>query len=144
MLVKGLLNSAATMVYTLMLLFIIIYIFSCMSIELVTNHASNRPGEDFDPEFHEFVEKNFATLPLTMLTLMQFATLDNMNLVYMPLIKKSWWLAFFFLTIIMVVSVVLMNLITAVVVNSALEQAMSDKEAMKAHEDKRKRKLMKD
>merc|ERR1719454_1030616 len=78
------------------------------------------------------------------MTLLQFATLDNMSLIYMPMVRKSWWLAFFFICIILVVSIVLMNLITAVVVNSALEQAMSDKEAMKAQENKRRKKLMRD
>lgn len=143
MLVRGLLNSASTMLYTLLMLIIIIYIFSCMSIEIITNHALAK-GPDADPEFQEFVKENFKSLPLTMITLMQFASLDNMNLLYMPLIKKCWWLSFFFIAIILVISIVLMNLITAVVVNSALEQAMQDKEALKAQEEKHRKRTMKE
>jgi len=144
MLVRGLLNSASTMVYTLLMLVVVIYICACMSMEIVTNHEMARPGPSYDPEFAEFVTENFGTLPVTMMSLIQFATMDNMNLLYMPLIKKSWWLGCFFISIILVISIVLMNLITAVVVNSALEQAMSDKEAMKAHQNSRRKKLMKD
>lgn len=143
MLVRGLLNSASTMLYTLLMVFVIIYIFSCMAVELITNHELAR-GPNADPEFRAFVDLNFATLPMTMMTLVQFASLDNMNLLYMPLVKKSWWLAIYFVMLILVVSIVLMNLITAVVVNSALEQAMSDKEAMKAQQNRQRKRLMKD
>merc|ERR1719247_1760858 len=111
--------------------------------ELITKHPL-AVGPDADLEFQKFVHSNFGNLPLTMISLMSFATLDNISLLYMPLVKKSWWLAFFFIIIILVISIVLMNLITAVVVNSALEQAMSDKEAMKAHENRRRKKLMTD
>jgi len=143
MLVRGMINSGSTMVHTLFMLCLVVYIFSCMSIEIITNHALAK-GSDADPEFQGFVNEHFRNLPLTMMTLIQFVTLDNMNLIYMPLVRKCWWLSFFFIAMILVVSLVLMNLITAVVVNSALEQAIEDREAMKAQEDKRKKRLMKD
>ena len=71
MLVRGMLNSASTMVYTLLMLMVVIYICACMSMELVTNHEMARPGPSYDPEFAEFVEENFGSLPVTMMSLVQ-------------------------------------------------------------------------
>eukprot|EP00439_Symbiodinium_sp_Y106_P028817 s3110_g3.t1 len=43
--------------------------------------------------------------------------------IYRPLVKKDWTLAIYFHVLILLVFVVLMNLVTAVIVNSAFEQA---------------------
>jgi len=141
MLVQGLVNSASTMFYTLVMLFVVLYIFSSISMELITNNTLNK-GPSPDPEFAALVAVHFASLPRTMLTLMQFATLDSMNLIYIPLIEKDWTLAIYFVSLILVVSIALMNLITAVVVNSALEQAYQDKSLVQEAEKKERKKLI--
>jgi len=143
MLVRGLLNSASTMLYTMVLVSIILYIFSAMAIELITNHRYAR-GPEAREAFSEHVEAHFSSIGVTMLTLMQFVTLDNIVLVYKPLIDEDMTLAVYFFGLILIVGIVLMNLITAVIVNGALEQAMQDKDAMKFHEDKQRKKLIKE
>lgn len=141
MLVQGLMNSAYTMLYTLLILGVIIYIFSSVAIELITKNPMSDPSNG-NERFATLVETFFPDLPSTMLTLVQFATLDSMNVIYMPLIQEMPILAIYFFSLILIVSIVLMNLITAVVVNSALESALKDKELIAVHEALEKKKMV--
>merc|ERR1719343_560087 len=81
---------------------------------------------------------------MTMLTLIQFVCLDSVGAIYRPLIVKDGFLICYFVGIILILPIVLMNLVTAVIVNSALEQALQDKEAMAIHEEQQKKKLVKE
>jgi len=139
MLVRGLLSSAGTMFYTMVLVTIMLYVFGAMAIELITNNAL----VDTDAEFRSIVEANFSSLWGAMLTLVQFVCLDSISTIYRPLIQKAPYLLIYFAGVILVVPIVLMNLVTAIVVNSALDQAAADREAAKYHEEARKARLVK-
>mmetsp|Transcript_19063 Transcript_19063/g.44533 ORF Transcript_19063/g.44533 Transcript_19063/m.44533 type:complete len:755 (-) Transcript_19063:56-2320(-) len=144
MLAKGLQNCITTVLCTCMLLMLILYMASTISMEIITKH-SLAVGPEADPEFQEHVALWFRSLPVTMLTLMQFVTLDNMNLVYLPLVLKDWRLSGFFVGLVLVISIILMNIITGVVVNSAMEASLEDRERVrKTHEIQRKKALMKE
>eukprot|EP00931_Biecheleriopsis_adriatica_P039738 TRINITY_DN22719_c0_g2_i1.p1 TRINITY_DN22719_c0_g2~~TRINITY_DN22719_c0_g2_i1.p1 ORF type:complete len:286 (-),score=39.49 TRINITY_DN22719_c0_g2_i1:55-846(-) len=129
------------MVYTLFLSLTILYLFSIVGVEVITNHPLAR-GPAAEEEFAKVVEEHFDSLPTTMLTLVGFVTLDSVAPIYKPLIKGDWRLAFYFMGIVLSISIVLMNLITAVIVNSALEQASSDRETQSMQETKRKKKIV--
>lgn len=141
MLVRGLLNSAEMMLHTLFLLTFILYIFSAMGIELITHH-SLAEGPDPDPEFSDIVGTYFADLPSTMVTLMQFTSLDSIAAIYRPLVMKDFKLIIYFISIILIVPIVVLNLVTAIIVNSALEQANMDKEAAALQKESAKKKLL--
>merc|ERR1719419_1028970 len=64
-----------------------------------------------------------------MLTLLQFVSLDSIAAVYFPLIKEKWYLVFYFGPIMLLVSISLMNLVTATIVEHAMQQAKDDKDA---------------
>jgi len=136
LLVHGLLNSTSTMISTFVLIFIIIFVFGCVGTELVKN------APDQDLEFQAAALEYFDTLPLTMLTLVQFVCLDSISAVYRPLVRRHSYLMFYFGGVILIVSVLLMNLVTAVIVNAALEQAHQDSEANAIHEAQRKTQLI--
>lgn len=138
MLVRGLLSCASTMVYTLILLTIILYVFSCIGLEVLAESTSA------DPYVQDLLDTNFDNLGTTMLTLLQFVVLDSTAAVWKPLIVDDYRRAFYFVGIILVISIVCMNLITAVIVNSALEQASQDKEAQKIYEKRRRKRLIRD
>jgi len=142
MLVRGLLNSGSTMFHTLLLCLIILYIFGCVSVEMITL-AWQGKEEELSDEFHDIVQTYFRSLPTAMLTLVQFISFDNIVYIYKPMIEADAKLAIFFALAILVVGVVLMNLVTAVIVNSALEQAMQDKDLMRSIEEQKKKKMMK-
>merc|ERR1719195_674986 len=56
--------------------------------------------------------------------------MDSISSIYFPLIVKDPVLVIFFLPFILIVSVALMNLVTAVIVEGAIEQGKQDREAM--------------
>lgn len=89
------------------------------------------------------IEENFSTIPTTMLTLVQFITFDDIGSIYFPFIKREPVFAVFFLGLIMIVGIVLMNLITAVIVEGAIE-SKQDQDAVeqKALVEDRTKKLL--
>lgn len=136
MFIRGLLNSASIMCYTFVVLFVVLYIFSSVGVELITKHEL-ATGPNSDAEFAETVEKYFKSLPETMLTLVQFAVLDEIGSIYRPLINKDGWLALYFMSLILVVGIVIMSIVNAVFVNSTMEQNLEEKMLIKKVEEKK-------
>jgi voltage-gated sodium channel len=128
-LVRGLFGNIDTVMYTFILIFIILYIFACMGIELITKS----PLKEDDEVWAELVELHFSSLWLSMLTLVQFVTLDSVGAIYAPMIQRSYGLAVYFLLFILFVSIALMNLVTAVIVEGSLASAETDKEVQRAY-----------
>eukprot|EP00929_Paragymnodinium_shiwhaense_P032808 TRINITY_DN18131_c0_g1_i1.p1 TRINITY_DN18131_c0_g1~~TRINITY_DN18131_c0_g1_i1.p1 ORF type:complete len:629 (-),score=163.66 TRINITY_DN18131_c0_g1_i1:184-2070(-) len=144
MLVQGLLASANTIMYTLVLIAIMMYVFGSVGVELITlKYQDPERRAEVTPEFLAIVDYSFSSLSRTMLTLLQFTCMDDIAQIYVPMMEQDWVLSIYFGAVILVISIVLMNIITAVLVNGALEQATQDKEALRVMADKRKRKLMK-
>merc|ERR1712232_404496 len=115
------------------------YLFALMGVELIT--LNERAREALDPRI---VETHFEDLFTTMLTLVQFVCLDSVGAIYRPIIHDSDGpaLVTYFMVVIVVLAIVLMNIITAAVVQSAQEMADRDREAHRLQEDKRKKKMM--
>merc|ERR1719329_6166 len=141
MLVHGLLSSGSNMIYTLMMILLVLYIFASVGVELITKHPLAE-GPNVDAVFEDVVRNYFSSVPMTMLTLMQFVTMDALCDIYRPLIERDHWLAMYFVGLVLVVSIVLMNLVTAVVVNSAIEQCASDKEATEVIKQGERKKMV--
>jgi len=123
----GLLTSTSAMLSTFALIVLILYMFGCLGLELITKNDRIREI----PELLELVDNNFASLSGTMITLMQFVTLDSISSIYCPLVREFPGLLLYFLPIILIVSISLMNMVTAVLVESALTQANNDREVQK-------------
>merc|ERR1719217_1385579 len=68
--------------------------------------------------------------------------MDSIGSVYTPLVHKSPYLIAYFMCFLIVVSVSLMNLVTAVIVDGALEQSRQDKEVQKAYEKQTIKKMI--
>jgi voltage-gated sodium channel len=109
LLVRGLMSSIHTMMYTTLLVGIVIYVFSCLSMILVTNNPNNM----HNPYYRKAVEDNFDNLGRTMLTLVRFVSLDSLSGVYTPLIMNDWTLTLYFAPVFLILSIVLMNLVEA-------------------------------
>eukprot|EP00929_Paragymnodinium_shiwhaense_P098117 TRINITY_DN5965_c0_g1_i1.p1 TRINITY_DN5965_c0_g1~~TRINITY_DN5965_c0_g1_i1.p1 ORF type:complete len:272 (+),score=56.67 TRINITY_DN5965_c0_g1_i1:1047-1862(+) len=125
MLVRGLLSSASTILYTCLLMVMMLYIFSCLAAEMITKPYA----ESDDPVMAEMVEMYFSDILPTMLTFVQFVTVDSVGAIYAPMILRDPTLLVLFLPFMLIVSVALMNLVTAVIVEGAIAQAGQDKEA---------------
>jgi len=138
MLIRGLLGSAGTIAYTFGLILLILYICSCMAMELIT-----KKWIDTDDEaIATLVNDLFPSIPVAMLTLLQFVSMDSIASIYHPLIVKDPVLLIFFLPFILVVSISLMNLVTAVIVEGAIEQGNQDREAQGRYKQHRLKQML--
>eukprot|EP00929_Paragymnodinium_shiwhaense_P002740 TRINITY_DN10301_c0_g6_i1.p1 TRINITY_DN10301_c0_g6~~TRINITY_DN10301_c0_g6_i1.p1 ORF type:complete len:672 (+),score=79.13 TRINITY_DN10301_c0_g6_i1:86-2101(+) len=129
MLMQGLLNSANTMFSVLIVLSIIVYMFACIGVDLVGGHRYLSDPEAADNEFQQIAEDHFAGLFSAMLTILSFLVFDSVRQIYWPLVLQDPVLMLYFLSVIFTVGIVLANLITAVMVNGAIEQASHNREA---------------
>jgi len=123
-LVRGLLCSASTILSTLVLLIFVDYFFACVGIEVITKNETLLAND----AMIDIIDNNFSDIPQTMLTLVQFVTLDSIASLYTPLIYECPWLALYFLPVIVVLSVSVMNLVTAVLVDTAMRLSTQDQE----------------
>lgn len=129
-LVYGLLTCGETILSTVALIMISLFVFACCAIELITRDDDLRQGDNVIVA--NIVENNFSSLGRTIMTLMQFVTLDSISAVYYPLITAKPYLVVFFLPILVVVSIGLMNLVTAALVENAMANAAQQAEEEKA------------
>merc|ERR1719191_2237413 len=73
-----------------------------------------------------------------MLTLIGFLFTDSLTDIITPLIQENQWLGILFLTYVLLVSVLLMNLVTAVIVDNAIQSGNQLRENRIEMEDKRR------
>merc|ERR1712048_375487 len=103
----------------------VVYVLACLGAELVSESTTLKNH----PEVGPIIEERFSTIPIIIMTLLQFATEDSLNVLYFPIITASPHLSLYFLLCFIVVSVLLMNLISAIVIEAALQRAHLDREA---------------
>eukprot|EP00404_Azadinium_spinosum_P001530 CAMPEP_0180417316 /NCGR_PEP_ID=MMETSP1036_2-20121128/966_1 /TAXON_ID=632150 /ORGANISM="Azadinium spinosum, Strain 3D9" /LENGTH=299 /DNA_ID=CAMNT_0022422333 /DNA_START=21 /DNA_END=917 /DNA_ORIENTATION=+ len=84
---------------------------------------------DLDNEVSQLVENKFGTIGRTLLTLLQFATLDSWTAVVQPIVFEKPALMLYFLSFIVVAAITLTNLVTAVIVQNSIEASENDKMA---------------
>ena len=123
-LVYGLLKAGGTMLSTTALMILTLFIAGCIALEIITQDQELKN----DPVTGPIVEVHFASLPTSMLTLIQFVSLDSTADMFFPLMQVKPALVFFFLPIGIVISIGLMNLVTAVLVEKALAAAAEEAE----------------
>lgn len=131
LLVRGFANGISIMMCTVVMFTLIIYVFSCMGVELITKHHLNQRDE----EFREHVERHFPNLAMTMLTLARFAVLDNTSEIYVPLVTRDPWLFIYFGMILLVISVIAFNLLSAVIFNTTMEQNVQESDAARKNQE---------
>jgi hypothetical protein len=123
------------MLYTYALTIILCYIFACIGVEVSSARVqAARAHGEANLHFEEIISEFFGSVPAAMLTMVQFVCMDSIHDIYRTLIQEDWVFSIYFMLLIMVVGIVLMNLVTAVIVNGALEQACADHDVKMAQE----------
>ncbi|CAL1126428.1 unnamed protein product, partial [Cladocopium goreaui] len=135
-LVQGLFHSLGTLLWTFLLISILMYVGAIVGMELI------RLDEDLplDHPYNKASSNNFSDFIDALMTLLQIFSLDSIGAIYKPIIKHRFFLLVYFMSVLLLLSIALMNLVTAVMVNSSLDQATQDKEALKAWESARRAK----
>eukprot|EP00929_Paragymnodinium_shiwhaense_P100948 TRINITY_DN6364_c0_g1_i6.p1 TRINITY_DN6364_c0_g1~~TRINITY_DN6364_c0_g1_i6.p1 ORF type:complete len:632 (-),score=90.60 TRINITY_DN6364_c0_g1_i6:276-2171(-) len=139
LLMAGLAHSATTIIWTCVLIGSITYIFAIVGMELAGSQELPT-----DTEAAIIASEHFGTLMGAMMTLLQVLTLDSAGAIYRPLIMQSdrlltsFLYAVYFLLYIFVVSIALMNLVMAVMVEGSMSQAAEDAELIAKLERKKK------
>eukprot|EP00929_Paragymnodinium_shiwhaense_P108541 TRINITY_DN74863_c0_g1_i1.p1 TRINITY_DN74863_c0_g1~~TRINITY_DN74863_c0_g1_i1.p1 ORF type:complete len:742 (+),score=145.58 TRINITY_DN74863_c0_g1_i1:107-2332(+) len=145
LLVSGLAHSASTIFWTFILIATITYCFAILGMELIP------PGGTgvLDVEQLSFSEgvalEKFGNLVNAMLTLLQVLTLDSIAQIYRPLITEGDGgvvCALYFILYILFVSIALMNLVTAVMVEGSLRQAAQDREFLSKIAEQQRARLL--
>jgi uncharacterized membrane protein (DUF106 family) len=124
-LATGLMNSVRTIVSAFVLIFGAMYLFACVGVEICNSEKLQA-----HPETADIVDVHFGSVFKALLTFSQFINADSIAAIYNPLIRVEPWLAVYFMLGILVIAVSLMNLVTALIVDSAIRAASSDKEAL--------------
>jgi hypothetical protein len=133
-LANGLVRSLRTVISACLMIFITVYVLACLGIELIARNSFLTE----DPDTAQVIQENFQSLPMTMATLIQFANADSIVSVYKPIVERVWYLGFYFALVWLVITIKLMNLITAVIVDNAITQGDADREMER---DKKRRRL---
>ncbi|CAK0854911.1 unnamed protein product [Prorocentrum cordatum] len=121
-LVRGMIGSARTVTSACLLIFGSLYLFGCIGVQLMAEDEVLQG----DPRTAQLMELHFSSLPMAILTLVQFANYDSIASIYVPIIKVRPVLCVYFITVILVVPVCLMNLVTALIVDHAIGCAKTD------------------
>eukprot|EP00931_Biecheleriopsis_adriatica_P065595 TRINITY_DN4009_c0_g3_i1.p1 TRINITY_DN4009_c0_g3~~TRINITY_DN4009_c0_g3_i1.p1 ORF type:complete len:553 (-),score=130.07 TRINITY_DN4009_c0_g3_i1:55-1713(-) len=125
-LVVGLFACLTTLVWTFMLITILMYVAAIVGLEFFKAD----PQQPLDHPYNVAVSDNFANFMDAMLFQLQIFSLDSIGGVYRPLTKHNFVSMAYFVVLILVMSIAFMNLVTAVMVNSSMDQAAADKEVM--------------
>jgi len=111
-----------------------IFVFACFGVELV----SKSPAALRDhPLTKEIVEDRFDSLPNIFLTLLQFVLVDGISDLYFPMITVKPELVLYFGALITFLSLMLANLVTAVLVDDAIRGSQMDDKMEEEHQRRR-------
>eukprot|EP00927_Polykrikos_kofoidii_P016687 TRINITY_DN17567_c0_g1_i1.p1 TRINITY_DN17567_c0_g1~~TRINITY_DN17567_c0_g1_i1.p1 ORF type:complete len:700 (+),score=75.14 TRINITY_DN17567_c0_g1_i1:77-2176(+) len=155
LLASGLRCCMSTVLWTFVFIAISSYIFAIIGIETLPLRDTDgllRKLPIVDEVGNEVIEltnyqrlscERFGSFPVAMLTLLQVLTHDSIATIYTPMILdvppvRGWFNLVYFLAFIMLVSIFIMNLVTAVMVESALQAAASDQLTKRVREEARR------
>jgi len=129
-LTAGMMHAWNTIISMALMLTMAIYVFSCLGAELISK------DDDLRRDQPEIVQEHFGSIPGIMLTLVQFVNVDSCASIYRPLITQRPVLGIYFFAIILILSITLMNLVTALLVEAGIESGQNEKAE---HQDQAKR-----
>mmetsp|Transcript_40414 Transcript_40414/g.66907 ORF Transcript_40414/g.66907 Transcript_40414/m.66907 type:complete len:347 (-) Transcript_40414:48-1088(-) len=119
-------DCGRVLLWTYIMIFAVLYVFSIFGVYMIGR----------DPVFadDEHAQMYFGDVPKTVVTLFQVMTLDSWSAMARPLMKKSDKVVFFYIVVILVVTLALLNLVTAVIVDNMFEKLGRDIELAAANQ----------
>jgi Ca2+-binding EF-hand superfamily protein len=127
---RGLIECGRTLFWTYVMILCLLFLFSIVAVDFIADH----PAFIHDDATQDL----FGTLPDAMFTLMQVMTLDSWTFIARPMMMKLRWVSLYFVALILLVVMVLLNLITAVIVENAFSIVQEDEDAALREKEKMK------
>eukprot|EP00931_Biecheleriopsis_adriatica_P052423 TRINITY_DN30491_c0_g1_i1.p1 TRINITY_DN30491_c0_g1~~TRINITY_DN30491_c0_g1_i1.p1 ORF type:complete len:640 (-),score=150.47 TRINITY_DN30491_c0_g1_i1:179-2041(-) len=147
LLLKGLTDSLRTLFWTVVVIFVITYIFAIFGLWIISNEIQKIGELSSDPLVKAEVEDVLLLidgLPALMQLLIQFLTLDSWNSKMERIMVFAPWCVYYFYLYIAIAVFVLMNLVTAIIVENAMSASKMDEEQRLKQMDERKKKELKE
>jgi len=117
-LLKGLYESLETLFWTYVMIGCVLYFFAIMATSLI--------GKQDAFKDNAVAQEYFGDVLLSMLTLFQVMTLDSWSAMVRELMEIQSWVVLFFILFISIAVFVLMNLVTAIIVEHAFASGKAD------------------
>jgi len=130
LLIRGLGGAMITLAWAMVLLIAVIYTFAIFGVEILYRSVRSSFEHD-DVVTFDLIKEYFGTVPRAMLTLLQLTTEDSWAVFVRPILLRHWWLIFYFGLFLGVAVLAVMNLVTAIIVETSVDAAKADREAVK-------------
>jgi len=135
-LIHGLTTSAIPLLWTLVIAFCVLYVFAIAATELIGRSPDFKDNEDAQMMFGNFLR--------SMFTMVQLITMDTYSdTIIRPMMHIQPFLAIFFVMFIMVGVFIVMNLVTAIIVENAFSIVKEDVESQAKEAETKKRSELK-
>mmetsp|Transcript_23612 Transcript_23612/g.42681 ORF Transcript_23612/g.42681 Transcript_23612/m.42681 type:complete len:507 (+) Transcript_23612:81-1601(+) len=135
-LVKGLTESGETLFWVALMIGCVLYFFAIIATSLIGK--ADAFAED------ELVQEYFGDVGKSMFTLYQLMTLDSWTGFARPMMENQLWTAVFFVIFIFVAVFVMLNLVTAVIVNNAFSDSKTQEKELALRKAREKEEELED
>jgi hypothetical protein len=145
LLMRGLMDSTRVLFWTIMVIMFLTYVFAIMGMVMITKELSERQeaarsiGDEERVKSLGEILRYVGGLDELMYTLIQLLTLDSWNFFVRPMIAEISWCWAYFYAYIAVAVFVLMNLVTAIIVENAVMTANKDEDQALKDKEKKQR-----
>jgi len=130
LLIRGLSDSVRTLFWTCVVIGFVTYVFAILGLVLVVRDLKDQflkgaSGSEAHTELQELMSL-FGGMDRLMYTLIQVLTMDSFHAIMRITLKYVWWSWVYFYAYIGVAVFVLMNLVTAIIVDNAVTKSRND------------------
>lgn len=119
---RGLIECGRTLFWTYVMILAVLFLFGVFAVDIIAK------DEAFIHD--DAVQDLFGTLDRAMFTLTQIMTLDSWTFIARPMMAKAQWVVIYYVALILLICMVLLNLITAVIVENAFQIVHEDEETI--------------
>jgi len=130
--VHGLATCMSTIFWTIVLVAIVCYIFAVIAVEFISSNTEIQ-GIRWDYQ-GTTVGERFADLRSALISLFEFFAIDKVSEKGFELVQVQPWSAVYLVAFVLLIPIVLLNLVTAVIVEMAITSARKDEEHQRSVE----------
>jgi len=139
LLLRGLSESCRVLFWTVVVIFLITYIFAVFGVPLLSVRLQEQYHDQEDEVLGDLIEMTDGVMALVF-TLLQVLTLDSWTQIVRDMARYIPWCCIYFFLYVAIAVFVLMNLVTAIIVENALNSSKQDEEAVVAEKERERQK----